>query len=351
MSTLKDDVTDREWHIDWEGKFSLLSVFIPIPAEEYERVVGLRYPAFLVLYKRGYSRGLFDANEYAEAGRVLTERFSDVAALSAWCSAFRAAGDAANAMLSLPAASMLDQLDSFISAHRDYTVYQQGTKLAYNYAAAYKQEERILRELEEARKYSETFFKLSTEALDRLASYIVEKNPSYLVSQITSLTDKELSIFASSGVLPDASRLEERDSGCGAYWGNWREKGIRFLSGEEVETLESAWKTKSVAGEVTGQTAYDGNARGRCRVILDYKGADLEEGEVLVTGMTDPNFLALMKKASAIVTDGGGLLCHAAIVARELKKPCIIGTKIATKTFKDGDMIEVDADAGIVRKI
>lgn len=56
-----------------------------------------------------------------------------------------------------------------------------------------------------------------------------------------------------------------------------------------------------------------------------------------------------MKKASAIVTDDGGITCHAAIVARELKTPCVVGTKIATHVLKDGDMVEVDADKGSVR--
>jgi len=56
-----------------------------------------------------------------------------------------------------------------------------------------------------------------------------------------------------------------------------------------------------------------------------------------------------MKKASAIVTDDGGITCHAAIVSRELGKPCIIGTKIATKVLHDGDLVEVDADNGVVR--
>lgn len=74
-------------------------------------------------------------------------------------------------------------------------------------------------------------------------------------------------------------------------------------------------------------------------------------GDVLVTTMTHPEFLLLMKKASAIVTDEGGITCHAAIVARELGKPCIIGTKFATQVLKDGDMVEVDADSGVVRVI
>ena len=58
-----------------------------------------------------------------------------------------------------------------------------------------------------------------------------------------------------------------------------------------------------------------------------------------------------MQAASAIVTDIGGLLFHAAIVSRELQKPCVIGTKNATSTFKDGDFVEVDAIAGVVRLV
>jgi pyruvate,water dikinase len=67
--------------------------------------------------------------------------------------------------------------------------------------------------------------------------------------------------------------------------------------------------------------------------------------------MTHPKDIMLLKKASAIVTDEGGILCHAAIVAREMKKPCIIGTKIATQVLKDGDLVEVDAFARIVKKL
>ena len=65
--------------------------------------------------------------------------------------------------------------------------------------------------------------------------------------------------------------------------------------------------------------------------------------------MTIPDFLPAMKKAVAFVTDEGGILCHAAIVAREFKKPCIVGTKFATKILKDGDYVEVDANNGVVR--
>ena len=65
--------------------------------------------------------------------------------------------------------------------------------------------------------------------------------------------------------------------------------------------------------------------------------------------MTTPWYLPAMKKAAGFITDEGGLLCHAAIVSREMNKPCIIGTKIATKVLKDGDLVEVDANNGVVK--
>ncbi len=76
-----------------------------------------------------------------------------------------------------------------------------------------------------------------------------------------------------------------------------------------------------------------------------------QEGDVLVTAMTSPDFFPLMKKTSAIVTNLGGITCHAAILARELGKPCVIGTEFATTILKDGDIVEVDAEKGVVRKL
>jgi len=101
---------------------------------------------------------------------------------------------------------------------------------------------------------------------------------------------------------------------------------------------------------ITGQTASQGHAQGKARIIMLARDAHkLKNGEVLVCSMTSPDYVPAMKRAAAIITDEGGLLCHAAIVSRELGKPCIIGTKIATQVLKDGVMVEVDAKKGIVR--
>jgi len=99
-----------------------------------------------------------------------------------------------------------------------------------------------------------------------------------------------------------------------------------------------------------GETASPGIARGKVRILLlKDQLNDLQEGEILVTTMTTPDFVPAMKKAVAFVTDEGGITCHAAIISREMNKPCIIGTKIATKVLHDGDEVEVDTDKGIVK--
>ncbi len=99
-----------------------------------------------------------------------------------------------------------------------------------------------------------------------------------------------------------------------------------------------------------GSVAVGGYAKGR--VVLVNRKVDVNNvasGDILVSRMTIPDFVPAMKLAAAIVTDEGGITCHAAIIARELDKPCIIGTKIATRILHDGDLVEVDATNGIVR--
>jgi len=110
---------------------------------------------------------------------------------------------------------------------------------------------------------------------------------------------------------------------------------------------------KSDVGKVTelkGQVAYRGNVTGVVKIVKNVRAMTLvKEGDILVSPMTTPDFLPAMKKAAAFVTDEGGMMCHGAIVAREMKKPCIIGTKIATQVLHDGDIVEVDAEKGVVR--
>jgi len=77
----------------------------------------------------------------------------------------------------------------------------------------------------------------------------------------------------------------------------------------------------------------------------------MNKGDIMVSHTTFPALVPAIKKAAALITDDGGITCHAAIVAREMKIPCVIGTKIATKVLKDGDKVEVDASKGIIKKV
>lgn len=104
--------------------------------------------------------------------------------------------------------------------------------------------------------------------------------------------------------------------------------------------------------EIKGRTAQPGLAKGVVKIIkIKSDTAKIQEGDILVTEMTNPDYVPFMKIAGAIVTDEGGATCHAAIASRELKVPCVVGTRVATKVLKDGDMVEVDAELGIVKII
>ncbi len=104
--------------------------------------------------------------------------------------------------------------------------------------------------------------------------------------------------------------------------------------------------------QVQGKIAYPGKVQGKAKIVFSNQdNAKVLRGDILIAVMTFPNFIPAMEKAAAFVTDEGGILCHAAIVSREMRKPCIIATKHATKVFKDNDLVEVDAEKGIVRKV
>lgn len=103
---------------------------------------------------------------------------------------------------------------------------------------------------------------------------------------------------------------------------------------------------------VQGMPAYQGKIIGKVKIIRSVEDIKtLQTGEILVTSMTRPDMTIGLEKAAAFVTDQGGMLSHAAIVSREMKKPCIVGTKNATELLKNGMVVEVNATKGIVKII
>jgi len=103
---------------------------------------------------------------------------------------------------------------------------------------------------------------------------------------------------------------------------------------------------------LTGIPASRGIVKGRvriCKTSQDIK--NMQAGEILVAPATTPDYILGFKKASAIVTDEGGITSHAAVISREIGLPCIIGTRNASEILRDGDLIEVDANRGMIRKV
>lgn len=135
--------------------------------------------------------------------------------------------------------------------------------------------------------------------------------------------------------------------------------GSKVLSGrkatEFIKKIEPDIEKEEVdlnQKEFNGVCACYGKARGRVKIInVAEEMGKMEEGDIMVSHTTFPSLVPAMKKAAAIVTEDGGITCHAAIVSRELGTPCVTGIKLITKVVKDGDMVEVDADKGIVKII
>jgi pyruvate, water dikinase len=164
------------------------------------------------------------------------------------------------------------------------------------------------------------------------------------------LSDEEVHELAELGVRIEAHYGSPQDTEwafdpAGKAW-MLQSRPVTATGGEPLAPPEPAG-----AGEelVRGLGAAPGVAAGPVRVIAALgDGAELSEGEVLVTHMTAPDWVPLMRRAAAIVTDSGGMTCHAAIVSRELGIPCVVGTAEATRVLRDGEVVTVDAGAGTV---
>lgn len=136
----------------------------------------------------------------------------------------------------------------------------------------------------------------------------------------------------------------------------WAEEGgkLYLVQSRPVTTLGAAGGEKATARPaartlVSGLGASPGAATGRVRVLRKpEEGQQLQAGEVLVAPMTSPDWVPTMRRAAAVVTDSGGMTCHAAIVSRELRKPCVVGTRTATRVLRDGEEVTVDGSAGVI---
>lgn len=147
-----------------------------------------------------------------------------------------------------------------------------------------------------------------------------------------------------------------------AYAIIWEKEICTLLFGTDAKRVQEKMKEKqkkiireenyTTTTDLKGRTASIGKVKGTVKILFSYQDVNkVNSGDILVATMTTPDYVLAMEKAAGFITDEGGITCHAAIIAREFHVPCVVGTKIATIFFKDGDWVELDADNGIVRKI
>ncbi|MCL5024862.1 MAG: PEP-utilizing enzyme [Nitrospirae bacterium] len=215
-------------------------------------------------------------------------------------------------------------------------------------------DETELVELQEEFVFYRTFrTERSYEALYYLERYLaaLEEANGLGPHELSYCSKEELIRFLQSGRRVDLSLLDERRLDFAMLL---HEGSVSVLTAQAAQQWISGKLVESSlpVSEVRGLTAYRGSAIGRARIVMNTADQDaVSSGDILIVPMTTPDYLPSMQKAAAFVTDEGGVICHAAIIARELKKPCVIGTKKATSVFRDGDWVEVDGFTGVVRLV
>lgn len=161
-------------------------------------------------------------------------------------------------------------------------------------------------------------------------------------------TPRELEEYLKTGKKPDKEEIKRRSEKFllirkwGAIKIYSRDERIKKIMREELPEVKEVKKLE-------GEGIYPGVAEGKVKLVEDAEsGGKLERGEILVSTMTTPDMSPIIKRASAIVTDEGGMTCHAAVISKEMGVPCVVGAEEATEVLEDGQKVKVDAEKGIV---
>ncbi|MSU54351.1 MAG: hypothetical protein EXS48_00725 [Candidatus Staskawiczbacteria bacterium] len=225
-----------------------------------------------------------------------------------------------------------------------------------SFVTAFEKTSEVPDEIYVIRKKYESAFGLFETRFELLCKKIVKKLEDVTVEDLKCLTALEIIELMEGGKRPSELIKKRKLLTIVNYLPN-----VEILTGPDTEVIlqaihdnESKYHpSENFTGEIKGKTVFGtGKVIGKCHVISDYDTIEeLKEGEILVVPSTLPKYNNVYKRAKAIITDEGSVLAHASIFCREFKITGIVGTKIATKVLKDGDLVEVDADKGIVKII
>ena len=346
------DPSKSDWINIWAGDWSLLtcSHF----GESYTKILKIEGRVFVqkavLIIKEGKSGAYLDQQEKDLAGKYIASLYlTKLEKIKAICSSLKKETDEILTFL-----DKHKQKNITLSMYHQYWDHVNNYYLPHTiikYMVDYLEPESLqkyLPHLQEARIYAEPVFKRTEEFMVSMSQQIAVKTK-YNPHLILCMNSRELEIYFKSGKILEEEILKKRDQQAIILVKRGKEQ---IFIGKEAEEIEKLIIKPTFSDTIKGSTAYPGKVRGKVRIILNpTKVKDFQLGDILVTGMTRPEYLSLINQAAAIITDAGGILSHAAISARELKKPCVIGTKNATKVLKDGDVVEVDATKGTVRKI
>jgi len=354
MSNIVQKISETKWISRWAGSYTFISCSYWGPQYHHslKKHLGEYFDHTLFIHCKGTVSFYISENEFRHLGETLAKKSEEELSFAKkFCDAIKNNTDILLPMMErlqkkIPTMTEYEEFSSVFDRHLAYHVFIKKTIDFLSIEGL----DKLLPMFKDARLYSEKIYSESERFFRNVMKFIAEKEK-YNADYLTCLTQEEFEDYLKNGNLPDESKLAERYEASVLYF----EKDKMFLLfGEDVAKVEEAIAEQATADKniVKGITAYPGKISGRARVVLDpLNPPTFNEGDILVTGMTRPEFMPLIEKSAAIVTDVGGILCHAAITAREMKIPCVVGTAVATKIFKNDDMLEVDAESGVVKKL
>jgi len=174
----------------------------------------------------------------------------------------------------------------------------------------------------------------------------IAKRFNFSINELVYLTGDEI-----ISLIKERSRIKKKqiDERINNYALILENNKFLLLSGKQIKKTIT---NKVLINQVKGTIANRGRASGKAKLVFDIEDIPkVDRGDIIISPMTRPDLVPALMKSAGIITDFGGILCHAAIISREFGIPCIVGTEIATKVFQDGDLIEINAYEGLVRKI
>lgn len=350
--SLENKFAKLNWEKHWAGRWCLLTCnYLGYRyTKGNKKQIGTCLGVSIFISHKGFTVGYLGREDKKLFGKNLLKQITkDKKIALRWCKKLKQGSDKIlNLLKELEGKSInYERYQRFLKAlFEEYEPYHRAVKIVTDFLP-----ERLLKDLlpklSEARVYAEPVYEGTGKFMQEIAKQISKKT-GYSKDIILCTTKEEFDKYLKNGTLPKKQVLQKRYEAGALLFQNGN---YEFITGQKVTLLEKSIEEKLMSQTIIrGATAYPGKTKGIAKIIMNTREKnDFKKGDILVTGMTRPEYFYLVEKSNGFITDAGGMLSHAAITARELKKPCIIGTQIATKIIKNGDLIEVNANKGIVK--